>query len=1444
MNQQSSIKNISVPHYIWLAAIFWSLTITCLLAWDLWQTRQATRKTAIAEARANLNKDQAFRFWATRHGGVYVPIDENTPPNPYLGYIPERDIEIPSGKKLTLMNPTYMIRQMNEEFADLYDVVGHITSLKLLNPNNAPDEWERAALQTFEQDQSEILEHQGEVLEHQSEVLEFTEISGEPYLRLIQPIIIQEGCLKCHNYQGYEAGDVRGGVGVALPLASLLTTEGQINTANILSLGLVWLLGLGGIVIGGRGLNNRIRERDRAEESLRESEQRMRSIVETAPGWILNLDREGSITFLNRAVPGSTIKAVVGTTIYEHIPPEHHPAYKKALEEVFVGGKIVELETAITPVGSELVMWILNRIGPVLKDDEIIAATVTLTDLTERKHVEEALRENEERQHALLDAISRAGILLFVVDDEYRVRYINVPMLEAFGDIVGKVCYLGMGSIESPCSYCQLFKVIGEGKTVHYQPTVVDGRTFDIIAVPYTDIDGKRCKLEVIQDITERKQAEEALQESEKNLIKAQEIAHLGSWGWDVPADEINWSAEMYRIYGLEPESKPTNEAVYELIHPDDKAVFDRVTAGLASGQMPQALEYRIVRADGQVRFIRSKAEMFYDESGNILQMMGTMQDITRQKQVEKALQEAEWRYRTVADFTYDWESWENPDGTLRYVSPACQRITGYEVNQFMDTPVLLKTIILPEDRKIWSKHRRSVIETPGAHEVQFRIRRRDGKISWIEHVCRPVTDEQGAFLGYRASNRDITERMQMEEALQSTNNQLAQRIEELSTLNHISQKLSTVINLEANLKTLSVTMVQLFKARSCFATMLNPDGTELLVVSHHHEDGNPIDIIGLTFPLSSNQADRQVIETRRSVLITPDTLDLLDETAQKRLKKRNIHCLMIVPLLTRGKAIGTLSINTAQTGRIFTSAEMGLAETIAAQIAGAIETARLFDELRQAKEAAEAANRAKSTFLSSMSHELRTPLNGILGYTQIFKRDTALTAKQQAGIDIIHRSGEHLLMMINDILDISKIEADRMELLPVEFHFPQFLQVIVAMMRLQAQQKGLSFTYQPAPNLPQAILADETRLRQILLNLLGNAVKFTEQGSVTFCVRSKEDEVGNKGKTSDTSFLLPTPYSLLHFTVEDTGIGIAPQRQAEIFEPFRQVDDRRVQSKGTGLGLSISQKLVQMMGGELYVASTDVGSRFWFELSLPPAVWSGEVEKLETRQVIGYTRTPGETPCKILLVDDFAENQSVLKAFLVSLGFVVGEANDGLEAIVQATQFKPDLILMDLVMPRMDGLEATRQIRQHLEQQQTPIIALSAGIGPEARQKSIDTGCDDFLSKPFETEAILEKLEHYLPLQWLYADKQHPEAEGESPQKTKNREPETQNLSLPPQAKLEILLNLAMAGDVMGIEEQLITLEKQNPQYTPFAARLNRLAINFKMNDIEQCIRDYLQEK
>ena len=498
-------------------------------------------------------------------------------------------------------------------------------------------------------------------------------------------------------------------------------------------------------------------------------------------------------------------------------------------------------------------------------------------------------------------------------------------------------------------------------------------------------------------------------------------------------------------------------------------------------------------------------------------------------------------------------------------------------------------------------------------------------------------------------------------------------------------------------------------------------------------------------------------------------------------------------------------------------------------------------EALHKAKEAAEVANRAKSEFLANMSHELRTPLNGILGYAHILKQEKNLTSKQQNGLDIIQQCGEHLLTLINDILDLSKIEARKMEIHLSDFHFPKFINNIAEIFRLRAKQNNISFSYESLSLLPTFVRGDEQKLRQVLINLLGNAVKFTESGGVVLKVGYHEEKI--------------------RFQVEDTGIGIAPEKLKEIFLPFHQVGNSRYWVGGTGLGLAISQKLAQLMGSTLEVKSKlGSGSIFWVDLDLPEVPESTEIATAKERNIIGFK---GEKR-KVLVVDDKGENRSVLVNLLEPLGFEIVEATDGCDCLNKTLEFKPDLILMDLVMPVMDGFEATRQIRKLTELKKIVIIAASASVFDYSQAKSRKAGCDDFIPKPVWAEYLLEQLRVHLGLEWVYddlgltraADSELGVADQDSEGVASNKQPnnlnsksliaericssQTPKLIAPPPEEIAILLDLAMRGNVRGILEVVARLEQLDAQLVPFASELRQLAKIFQTKQIREFLKPY----
>lgn len=483
------------------------------------------------------------------------------------------------------------------------------------------------------------------------------------------------------------------------------------------------------------------------------------------------------------------------------------------------------------------------------------------------------------------------------------------------------------------------------------------------------------------------------------------------------------------------------------------------------------------------------------------------------------------------------------------------------------------------------------------------------------------------------------------------------------------------------------------------------------------------------------------------------------------------------------------------------------------AQLAESIETAE------KARRKAEAANCAKSIFLSNMSHELRTPLNAILGFTQVMERDRELDGRHQEHLKIVSRSGEHLLELINDVLEMSKIEAGHKTLNIESFDLYHLLDCLFKLLQLQATNKQLSFQIQRSPELPQYIKGDRGKLRQILINLLGNAIKFTEKGEVRLSVTSHQ--------------LLTTPFiHHLRFEVRDTGSGISSEELNVLFKPFVQTETGRNSGEGTGLGLPISRQFVKLMGGDLKVESqVGCGTQFYF--TIPVRETTAEEIKPEVSQKIALALAPEQPIYRTIITDDKWENRLVIRQMLAPLNVEIQEAENGKEAIALWETWQPDLIWMDMRMPIMDGYETTRIIRDRetleTDRKRVAIVAVTASAFESEKADVLAAGCDDFIRKPFRIEELCDRMSKHIGAKFIYAED---EIETET---EKNIVPEEEKIALNPQtfSRLPALWRQQFykAASRADDEEMLDLIQHLDPAYQNVAILLSELVENFQLD-------------
>ncbi len=1182
------------------------------------------------------------------------------------------------------------------------------------------------------------------------------------------------------------------------------------------------------------GSHTDISERKRTEASLRQSEEKFRNLVANIPGAVYRCacDEHWTMELLSDAIeeiigyPASDFINNQVRSLTSIIHPKDRELVEQIVNEAVANKQPYIVEYRIIHANGSI-RWVYEKGQGIFDaDGQLLWLNGAIFDISERKKTEETLKQEQTLLRSLIDNIPD---VIFYKDANGVYQACNSAMEEVVGR--NKTEIIGVSDYELfPQDVAEVFReqdrlLMSQRKRRRIEEWVeyANGqrRLSDTLKTPLISAEGNLMGvIGISHDITERKQQEEALQQQSQKDSLLRSISQqflnqdidtainftLQALGEFTNSDrsyvirysecqQLLWMSYEWQDNGIRSLIADFQEVPLE-VYPwfsqqllngqpvkvdcltdlPTEAAAER--AEMTSDNTKSMLIVPMIATDKAVGYlgldVLRSTKVWTQEDVNLLKLVGEFIAIAQaQRQAETALQESQARLAGILDNANEAIISVDEKQRITLFNHGAEQTFGYTASEVLGQPFEL---LLPTRfAEIHHQHMSDFGQTPetsrkmGGRRPVFG-RRQDGSEFMAEVSISKL--KLGGRTIFTAVVRDITERKQAEAALCRGN--------------------------------------ALLKAQQEAA----PDG--ILVVDENRK------IVSYNQRFCELwQIPKQLIESGSDLFEIRTAGRKLLDWLLSQLKEAQEFRSKVEYLYQHSREISRDEI-LLQDGRIFDLYSAPV-ESSQGDYYGKIwffrdisDRKQAESELYRAKEAAEAANRAKSEFLASMSHELRTPLNAILGFTQVMKRDSALSSEQQQNLGIISRSGEHLLELINDILEMSKIEAGRTTINENSFDIYRLLDSLEEMLHLKADAKGLQLIFERTPDVPQYVKTDEGKLRQVLINLVGNAIKFTEEGGVIL-----------RGKTINHQHLL--------FEIEDTGPGIASQEIDKLFEAFGQTETGRKSQQGTGLGLPISQKFVQLMGGNIRVSSIlGQGTMFAFDIQISLADPS-EVETTKaTRKVIGLA--PDQPEYRILTVDDRLESRLLLVKLLTNLGFSVREAANGQEAIAQWESWSPHLIWMDMRMPVMDGYEATKQIKSTIKGQATVIIALTASAFEEERTVVLSSGCDDFMRKPFREEILFEKMAEHLGVRYIYEEEKLEKstvgAQGLAPMKEQSLDV---YLS---QMPAEWIAELHQAA-VECSDDLIFELAEQIPEENaPLAIALKDLANNFLFDQILDLIQ------
>jgi PAS domain S-box-containing protein len=1099
-----------------------------------------------------------------------------------------------------------------------------------------------------------------------------------------------------------------------------------------------------------------VTERTRAEEVR----SKLATIVESSDDAIISRTLDGTITSWNKGAEvifGYRADEIMGKSVSMLAASEHVAELATLVHRLRQGEKITHFETVrVRKDGSRIDVSL--TISPIRNAaGDVVGAASIARDITERKRAEAALIEERHLLRTLMDNVPDA---IYFKDRESRFTRINKALAKSFGlsdptQAVGKTDFDFFTGEHAQQTYADEQEIIGTGQPVlgkEEKETWSDGHATwaSTTKMPVRDANGDIIgTFGISRDITERKRVEEALQESERQLAQAMDRALLAHWEFDTATGMFTFNDRFYALYGTTAEREggyqmSAETYAREFLFPEDwRIVADEIAKGLATTDPDSAstVEHRIRRRDGEARHILVRISVIKNREGLTIKTRGVNQDITERKRAEEELLESQALLNSVVNSTSDliWSVDAKSLGLLTFN----QGFVDFFLQRFgirTKAGMRIEDFLPTEDlRQQWLEfYQRALGE--GSYTIEYHMK----TVPRTLQLSFNVLARTGVAFGVSVFARDITERKRAEEAVRASEQRYRLLFE---------RNLAGVYRVTVDGRLLDCN-------DACARIFGYASASEML--EHRAAD--------LYFDASSR--DEFLDRLREHGTLTNF------EQCLRRKDGSPLWVLENATLVMRGEG------------------EIALIEGSLIDIS---DRRQAEEELRRAKETAEAASRAKSEFLAMMSHEIRTPMNGIMGMTEL-ALDTSLSREQREYLNSVKDSADTLLTLMNDILDFSKIEAGRLSLDLCEFDLHDTLSNTMRALAARADEKGLELTWQTLADLPARLVGDPGRLRQILLNLVGNGIKFTERGEVDLRV-----EVDSHGQD----------WAVLHFCVTDTGIGIPREKQQRVFEAFMQADSSTTRRYGgTGLGLAISSRLIKLMEGRIWLESeANKGSKFHFTAKF------GLVKGLQPQPAPLAEVSLQGTP--VLVIDDNATNRRILEAMLESWSMqpaLAASGQDGLVAMRRAKQMgKPfSLVLLDAQMPGMDGFMVVEKLKEDSTLDGGAIMMLtSAGQrGDAARCRAL--GISAYLVKPIRQSELLEAI--LLVLGQPSPRKDHPDLV------TRHTIRETRR-------KLRILV-----AEDNAINRELVTRLLQKHGHTVMAVTTGREAVDLLDKDAANC--------